>query len=161
MRHMEKCQRKVNSYSVTRSVYLMGLFDWKLVKEEKKENAPSLLYFERDENVPYYQEMVEIEKEISPKLIPFWVLLIPIIIAFGLVTTYLILYLALKPNFDVAKYFFILFVPAMVMLLGDTAIFYFRSKQLMNYLKEEDKLVKNAEDKMTALREKYRNLPQE
>ena len=59
---MEKCQRKVNSYSVTRSVYLMGLFDWKLVNEEKHDNAPSILTFERNENVPYYKELVEIEK---------------------------------------------------------------------------------------------------
>ena len=81
---MEKCTRKVNSYAVTRSVYLMGLFDWKMVKEEKKENGPSTLYFERDENVPYYEEMVEIEKEISPHMIPFWTLIIPVGIAFSL-----------------------------------------------------------------------------
>ena len=152
---MENCKRKVNSFSVTRSVYLMGLFDWKLVKEEKKEGAPSTLYFERDESVPYYQEMVEVEKEISPKLIPFWVLLIPIAIAFALVTTYLILYLAMRPNFEVLKYFLILFVPSMVMLLLDTSIFWLRSKQLMNYLKNEETLVKNAEEKMAAIRAKY------
>ena len=133
----------------------MGLFDWKLVKEEKKDNAPSTLYFERDESVPYYQEMVEVEKEISPKLLPFWVLLIPIAIAFALVTTYLILYLVMKPNFDVLKYFLILFVPSMLMLLVDTGIFWYRSKQLMNYLKEEEKLVKNAEEKMAQIRAKY------
>ena len=152
---MENCKRKVNSFSVTRSVYLMGLFDWKLVKEEKKEGAPSTLYFERDESVPYYQEMVEVEKEISPKLIPFWVLLIPIAIAFALVTTYLILYLAMRPNFEVLKYFLILFVPSMVMLLLDTGIFWLRSKQLMNYLKNEETLVKNAEEKMAVIRAKY------
>ena len=133
----------------------MGLFDWKLVKEEKKEGAPSTLYFERDESVPYYQEMVEVEKEISPKLIPFLVLLIPIAIAFALVTTYLILYLAMRPNFEVLKYFLILFVPSMVMLLLDTGIFWLRSKQLMNYLKNEETLVKNAEEKMAAIRAKY------
>ena len=153
---MENCQRKVNSFAVSRSVYLMGLFDWKLVKEEKKEGAPSVLYFERDENVPYYKEMVEVEKEISPKLLPFWVLIIPIAIAFALVTTYLILFLALRPNFDVMKFFFILFVPAMVMLLIDTGIFWFRSKQLMDYLKNEDILVKNAEEKMKEIRAKYK-----
>ena len=152
---MENCKRKVNSFSVTRSVYLMGLFDWKLVKEEKKEGAPSTLYFERDDSVPYYQEMVEVEKEISPKLIPFWVLLIPIAIAFALVTTYLILYLTMRPNFDVLKYFLILFVPSMVMLLLDTGIFWLRSRQLMNYLKNEETLVKNAEEKMAAIRAKY------
>ena len=152
---MENCKRKVNSFSVTRSVYLMGLFDWKLVKEEKKEGAPSTLYFERDKSVPYYQEMVEVEKEISPKLIPFWVLLIPIAIAFALVTTYLILYLAMRPNFEVLKYFLILFVPSMVMLLLDTGIFWLRSKQLMNYLKNEETLVKNAEEKMAVIRAKY------
>ena len=154
---MENCKRKVNSYSVSRAVYLMGLFDWKLVKEEKKENAPSTLYFERDENVPYYQEMVEAEKEISPKLIPFWVLLIPIGVAFSLVTVYLILFLSLRPNFDTLLYFFVLFVPAMVMLLLDTLIFYLRSKQLMNYLKNEDTLVKNAEIKMQEIHAKYKN----
>ena len=152
---MENCKRKVNSFSVTRSVYLMGLFDWKLVKEEKKEGAPSTLYFERDETVPYYQEMVEVEKEISPQLIPFWVLLIPIAISFALVTTYLILYLVMRPNFEVLKYFLILFVPSMVMLLLDTGIFWLRSKQLMNYLKNEETLVKNAEEKMAAIRAKY------
>ena len=152
---MENCKRKVNSFSVTRSVYLMGLFDWKLVKEEKKEGAPSTLYFERDETVPYYQEMVEVEKEISPQLIPFWVLLIPIAIAFALVTTYLILYLSLRPNFDVFKFFLILFVPSMIMLLIDTGIFWLRSKQLMNYLKNEEILVKNAETKMANIRAKY------
>ena len=152
---MENCKRKVNSFSVTRSVYLMGLFDWKLVKEEKKEGAPSTLYFERDDSVPYYQEMVEVEKEISPKLIPFWVLLITIAIAFALVTTYLILYLTMRPNFDVLKYFLILFVPSMIMLLLDTGIFWLRSRQLMNYLKNEETLVKNAEEKMAAIRAKY------
>ena len=33
---MEKCTRKVNPFSVTRSVYLMGLFDWKLISEEER-----------------------------------------------------------------------------------------------------------------------------
>ena len=152
---MEKCQRKVNAYSVNRSVYLMGLFDWKLVKEEKKENAPSLLYFERDETVPYYQEMVEIEKEISPKLIPFWILLVPVGISFILITVFLILYLVNKPNFDIMKYFYIFFLPAMGLLLIDTLIFYLRSRQLMNYLKDEQNIVKQAEDKIAALKSRY------
>ena len=153
---MENCTRKVNSYAVTRSVYLMGLFDWKIVKEEKKEGAPSTLYFERDESVPYYQEMVEVEKEISPKLIPFWVLIIPIAIAFALMTTLLILFLNRKEGFDATKYFFAFFVPSMVLLLIDTGIYWLRSKQLMNYLNEEEKLVKQAEEKMQQIRAKYK-----
>ena len=154
---MENCTRKVNSYAVTRSVYLMGLFDWKLVKEEKKEGAPSTLYFERDDSVPYYSEMVEVEKEISPKLIPFWVLIIPIAIAFALMTTLLILFLTRKEGFDATKYFFAFFVPSMVLLLIDTGIYWLRSKQLMNYLNEEEKLVKNAEEKMKEIHAKYSN----
>ena len=152
---MEKCQRKVNSYSVTRSVYLMGLFDWKLVSEEKHENAPSILTFERDENTPYYKEMVEIEKQTSPSLIPFYVLVIPVAIAFIVMTIYLILTLALKDSFDAKGNLFFFLVPAMVLLLADTVLFYFRSKQLMKYLQNEDKIVKEAEEKINALREKY------
>ena len=152
---MEKCQRKVNSYSVTRSVYLMGLFDWKLVNEEKHENAPSILTFERDENTAYYKEMVEIEKETSPKLIPFFVLAIPVSLAFIVMTVYLILALAAKDVFDAKANLFFFLVPAMVLLLADTLLFYFRSKQLMKYLQNEDKIVKEAEEKIKALREKY------
>ena len=152
---MEKCQRKVNSYSVTRSVYLMGLFDWKLVNEEKHENAPSVLTFERDENTPYYKEMVEIEKQTSPSLIPFYVLVIPVAIAFIVMTIYLILTLALKDSFDAKGNLFFFLVPAMVLLLADTVLFYFRSKQLMKYLQNEDKIVKEAEEKIKVLREKY------
>ena len=152
---MEKCQRKVNSYSVTRSVYLMGLFDWKLVSEEKHENAPSILTFERDENTPYYKEMVEIEKQTSPSLIPFYVLVIPVAIAFIVMTIYLILTLALKDSFDAKGNLFFFLVPAMVLLLADTVLFYLRSKQLMKYLQNEDKIVKEAEEKIKVLREKY------
>jgi hypothetical protein len=43
----------------------------------------------------------------------------------------------------------------MVLLLTDTLLFYFRSKQLMKYLQNEDKIVKEAEEKIKALREKY------
>ena len=152
---MEKCQRKVNSFSVTRSVYLMGLFDWKLVKEEKHDNAPSILYFERDENVPYYAEMVAVEKETSPKLLPFWILIAVVAVAFLVMTTYLILWLALRPNFDSLKYFYFFFIPAMLLLLVDTGIFFLRSRQLMKYLEKEEEIVKNAEEKMQQIREKY------
>ena len=154
---METCQRKVNSHSVTRSVYLMGLFDWKLVKEEKHENAPSVLYFERDENVPYYQEMVEIEKETSPKLIPFWVLLIFVGIAFTLVTVALILSLSKILGLDSLKCFLFFFIPASVFLAVDVVIFYLKSRQLMKYLASEREIVQKAEEKMAALRDRYGN----
>ena len=151
---MEKCQRKVNSYSVTRSVYLMGLFDWHLVKEEKHENAPSVLYFERDESVPYYEEMVEVEKDTSPKLLPFWVLALVVGLAFLVMTVYLILFLTKIANKD---NFYFFFIPAMVLLLIDTLLFYLRSKQLMKYLQNEDQIVKQAEEKMHLIKEKYGN----
>lgn len=152
---MEKCQRKVNSFAVTRSVYLMGLFDWKLVKEEKHENAPSILYFERNENVPYYQEMVEAEKDTGPKLLPFWVLAVVVGIAFAIMTTYLILWLVNKQTFGDIKYFYFFFIPAMLFILADTGLFYLRSRQLMNYLQSEDQVVKKAEEKMKEIKAKY------
>ncbi len=155
MKYMEKCTRKVNSFSVTRSVYLMGLFDWKLINEEKKENAPSILTFERDENVPYYQEMVEIEKETSPHLLPFWVLAVPVSIAFIIMTVFLILFLTMKETFDAKKNLFFFLIPSMVLLLVDTLLFYYRSRQLMKYLQNEDTIVKEAEDKIKQLKAKY------
>jgi len=133
----------------------MGLFDWKLVNEEKKDKAPSVLTFERDENVPYYQEMVAIEKETSPQLIPLAALITPAAVAFVDMTVYLILYLTLKDSFDAKGNLFFFLVPAMLLLLVDTLLFYLRSKQLMKYLENEDKIVKEAEEKIKQLRAKY------
>lgn len=152
---MENCTRKVNSYTVTRSVYLMGLFDWKLVKEEKHENAPSVLYFERNENVPYYQEMVAAEKDTEPKLLPFWSLIAVVALAFTIMTVYLILWLSMRETFSSIKFFYFFFIPAMVLLLVDTLLFYLRSRQLMKYLQNEDAVVKKAEERMKAIKEKY------
>ena len=157
---METCQRKVNSHSVSRSVYLMGLFDWRLVKEEKKENAPSILTFERNNETPYYQEMVEIEKETSPQLLPFWVLIIFVGLAFSLVTACLIISLLKVPGFDTLKCFLIFFIPASVCLAVDVILFYLRSKQLMKYLQNEKEIVANAESKMAELRKRYGNQEQ-
>ena len=157
---METCQRKVNSHSVSRSVYLMGLFDWRLVKEDKKENAPSILTFERDNETPYYQEMVEIEKETSPKLLPFWVLLIFVAVAFALVTASLIISLLKVPGFDPLKTFLIFFIPASICLFVDVILFYLRSRQLMKYLQNEKEIVANAENKMAELRKRYGNQEQ-
>ena len=154
---METCQRKVNSHSVSRSVYLMGLFDWRLVKEDKKDNAPSILTFERDTNTPYYQEMVEIEKETSPKFIPFWVLIIFVALAFALVTACLIISLLKVPGFDTLKCFLVFFIPASLCLTTDVVLFYLRSKQLMKYLQNEKEIVANAETKMAELRKRYGN----
>ena len=139
----------------------MSLFDWRLVKEEKKEGAPSILYFERNTDTPYYQEMVEIEKETSPKLIPFWILLIFVGVAFLLITAALIVSLMKIPNFGPIKCFLVFFIPASLFLMLDVVIFYIRSGQLMKYLQSEQEIVKQAEDKMTALREKYGNKEQE
>ena len=152
---MEKCSRKVNSYAVGRSVYLMGLFDWKLVNEEKHEKGPSVLYFERDEDVPYYQEMVEIEKELSPKLLPFWLLIVPVALAFLVITTYLILFLTNKEAFGEMMYFYIFFIPTVVLMLSSTLLFWIRSRQLMKYLNNEEEVVKKMETRMKELKEKY------
>ena len=154
---METCQRKVNSHAVSRSVYLMGLFDWRLVKEDKKENAPSMLTFERETDTPYYQEMVEIEKETSPKFLPFWVLIVFVAIAFALVTACLIISLLKVPGFDTLKCFLIFFIPASVCLSVDVLLFYLRSKQMMKYLQSEKEIVANAERKMAELRKRYGN----
>ena len=135
----------------------MGLFDWRLVKEDKKGNAPSILTFELDTDTPYYQEMVEIEKETSPKFIPFWVLIIFVAFAFALVTTCLIISLLKVPGFDTLKCFLIFFIPASVCLSVDVLLFYLRSKQLMKYLQNEKEIVANAESKMAELRKRYGN----
>jgi hypothetical protein len=47
------------------------------------------------------------------------------------------------------------FIPAALFLSTDVLLFYLRSKQLLKYLNNEQEIVKQAEEKMKALREKY------
>ena len=101
--------------------------------------------------------MVEIEKETSPKFIPFWVLIIFVALAFALVTACLIISLLKIPGFDTLKCFLIFFIPASLCLTTDVVLFYLRSKQLMKYLKNEKEIVNNAEIKMAELRKRYGN----
>ena len=75
-------------------------------------------------------------------------------LAFLVMTVYLILFLAKVANKD---NFYFFFIPAMVLLLIDTLLFYLRSKQLMKYLQNEDLIVKQAEEKMHLIKEKYGN----
>ncbi|HHT67138.1 MAG TPA: hypothetical protein GX010_02805 [Erysipelotrichaceae bacterium] len=154
---MEECQRQVDSYSVSRSIYLMSLFDWRLVKEEKQKNGRSSLHFERDETVPYYHEMVKIEEEMIPKLIPLWIFFVLVGLAFACVTVYLILFLVLRSNFSTAPYFYIFFVPAMVLLFSATVLFYFRSRQILKFLESEKERVLDVEKRMLELKERYGN----
>ena len=58
-------------------------------------------------------------------------------------------------GFDSLKVFFFFFIPAAICLSVDVVFFYLRSKQLMKYLANEQEVVKQAEQKMAALRERY------
>ena len=51
--------------------------------------------------------------------------------------------------------FFAFFIPASIFLAADVFLFYLRSRQLMKYLSNEQEIVKTAEQKMAALRERY------
>lgn len=99
--------------------------------------------------------MVAAEKDTEPKLLPFWSLIVVVALAFTIMTVYLILWLSMRETFSSIKYFYFFFIPAMVLLLVDTLLFYLRSRQLMKYLQNEDAVVKKAEERMKAIKEKY------
>lgn len=154
---METCEKQVDSFSVSRSIYLMGLFDWQLVKEERKGSNASVLYFSRDDSVPYYHKMAQIEKEMSPQLFPFWIFVSVFATAFACVTAYLVLFLVLRENFPTAIFFNVLFVPAMVLLFIGTALFYFRSKQQLNFIRNEQERLVDIQTKISNLKKCYGN----
>ena len=85
----------------------------------------------------------------------FWPIIAVVALAFVTMTTYLILFLALKNTTDIKQYFLAFFIPAALLLLVDVLLFYLRSKQLMKYLQNEDAVVQNAEEKMKQIKEKY------
>lgn len=153
---MEKTTRKINISDKEQYLKMMKKFDWVLTNQEEKNNK-LILSFERDDTVPYYKELVELEKKATFKVIPNYVLLILMTISVSLMTSFIIVSKTQGENFDTFMWFMILFVPALLCLTSMVVISFIRNKQISEYIEQETNTKREINDKLEKLREKYGN----
>ena len=137
--NMENKIIKTNRVNRDLEVSKARLFLWQIQKEERKGNK-ILITLSRDNEVPYYQELVKLEEEYGEyKFFPFIAIIIPAIIAFLIITGLLIVYII---SSDIAKnYWYAFLIPSAVCLFISMVLTFLRMRtfdQILNKKKQKD-----------------------
>ena len=114
-----------------------AIFLWKLESEETINEYKTRLTFSRDNEVPYYQELVTLENKfhkVSP--IPMWSIILLGVLAFGFFTAFLITYLIKQENINMFLAFMTTILPALIFTLGTGVLGMFRTKHSLKYLQQ-------------------------
>lgn len=148
---MEKVTRITNKLNEQIIIDKYLLFEWKLVKQEEQGHK-IVLEFERDDSVPYIEELRKLENSYYEYHIgPMFLSIFFPIIAFIFLTVFLVLMIIQRGSFKTAIYFPALMLPAFVFLLLGVLITFFRSKAINKI--DVEKPIKEAE-----MREKIKEL---
>ena len=138
--HMEKVEIKVLNNVKEDAKKNYQLFKWVLV-EEKEDLRETTLVFQRDDQVPYYSELVKLENKFNKVYsIPGWIgyALIGLILVY--VTIIAILWLTHILNLEKQYMVILLAVPTGLLLLANVFISYLRSREMNYHLtKKEEK----------------------
>lgn len=135
---MEKVEIKVLNNVKEDAKKNYQLFKWVLV-EEKEDLKETTLVFQRDDQAPYYNELVKLENKFNKVYtIPGWIgyALIALILVY--VTTIAILWLTHILNLEKQYLVIILAVPTGILLLANVFISYLRNKDMYNHLNKKD-----------------------
>lgn len=137
---MEKVEIKILNNVKEDAKRNYQLFKWELV-EEKEDLKETTLIFQRDNEVPYYNELVKLENKFNKVYtIPGWIgySIIGLILVY--VSVIAILWLTHIINVEKQYFMLILAIPTGVLLLANVFISYLRSRQMFNHLnKKEEK----------------------
>lgn len=111
------------------------LFAWKLDKEESG-GSQSILHFYRDDEVPYYAQLVELEKQYPEyKFLPFIYIIVFAALAFVSITVLLIFFFI---NKAVASQFWYLFIiPSGIFLIVAMVFTFLRMRTLDKVVNEK------------------------
>lgn len=148
---MEKVTRITNKLNEQIVIDKYLLFEWKLTKQEEQ-GRKIVLEFERDDSVPYIEELRKLENSYYEYHIgPMFLSIIFPIIAFIFLTIFLVLMIIQRGNFKTEIYFPSLMIPAFVFLLLGVLITFLRSKAINKI--DVDKPIKEVE-----MREKIKQI---
>ena len=140
---MEKVEIKVLNNVAKDAIRNYTLFDWKLI-EQKEDLSETTLVFERDDQTPYYHEIVKLENDFNkvysiPAIVPY----IFIIITLFYVSIMTVLWLTHVLNIEKIVFVVILAIPTGILLLLNVFVTYLRTRQMTYHLtRKEEKYQK-------------------
>ena len=140
---MEKVKIQVLNNVAKDAIRNYTLFEWKLV-EQKEDLKETTLVFERDDETPYYHELVKLENDFNKVYsIPAFVPYIFIILTLLYVSTMAILWLTHVINVEKVVFVIMLAIPTGILLLLNVFVTFLRTRQMNYHLtKKEEKYQK-------------------
>lgn len=142
----------VNDAKLTLDKYL--LFEYTCVKQ-KQQGQNVYFKFERDDSVPYIEELRKLE-ESYPKFkigSMLTVTLMPIL-TFVLATIFLVVFLIDKQHFNFTLMFSLLMIPALLILVLTVVFTVVRLKRVRNIEKTKDPIDQEIREKIAELKAK-------
>ena len=122
------------------------------IKEEKEIDDKIEIVFVRDNNIPHYQEIKTLEKQyFKVSKVPLYSIIVLSLIAFVYLTIGIIFSLNDLLHLSKEIYLYIFVIPSAVILLFVFLLEQIRSKQIVNYINNKEKLYKIYLDKMRGL----------
>lgn len=142
----------VNNAKITLDKYL--IFEYKCLEQRQIGNKV-YFKFERDDSVPYYDELVKLENEYGDfkirNMMP--ISLMPIV-TFALVTIFLVVFLIDREHFNFTLMFSLLMIPALLVLLLTVLFTILRMKNIKKIEIEKPKKDFEYQEKVRELKEK-------
>lgn len=135
----------------------MKLFEWKVVSTQYK-NEKAIIEFERNTTLPYYRELVGMEKRIlSLRELPLWPLFVMVFVSCMLITAILVLWIVLDAEFEMLKWLAILGLPAILISILASVYILWRAKKVEKLDIEKRKLKEEIAREIEEIRKKYGN----
>ncbi len=135
---MEKIEFKIKDQYRESFVAKKIIFDWR-VEEDKLVDGVHYLTLVRDNETPYYEELVKLENSFKDKKVPsLKITLIFPILAFILITLFVVLYFTLKDEVEFFYLFLPICLPAFLLLGAGVGLVSYRIRLVEKNEKEKD-----------------------
>lgn len=123
---MKKRKFVVSKPEIDRFLPVVSLLGYETLSKEEKNG--SIVFTMKRENDSVFK-VNYVEHKYITTIVPFWTLLIPIILIFIVMTAYLVITLTHVWNIDKVIQFITFFIPSSLLLMVDFGLFFLRSKQ--------------------------------
>lgn len=148
---MEKKKIKLKGLSRDFEVKNYELFDWKVTSENDE-----FIIFTRDETKKSYSEIRSLEKSyFRYTIIPTWLLILLSALAFIFITSFAVVYITTKENFNKELFIPLLLAPGILSFTFLGGLSFIKTKLILDYTSNFGNKYDEYKAKVLAIKEKY------
>ena len=148
---MEKVEIKVLNNVKEDAKKNYELFKWVLI-DEKNDLKETTLTFQRDDQVPYYAQLVKLENKFNKVYsIPSWMFYLLIAITLVYVSVIAILWMTKVLDLPKSTIVLILAIPTGILLLVNVGLTYLRNREMNYHINHKDDKYRKYQEKINQI----------